>query len=254
MAAGSRKKTSSRESEKARVSISEVLRDLYRHGIDFCLLFSPAMTHPVFSKDQIISVLEKDEGERDVCDLPDLCPSFSTLYDLVSRKILEGGDKLLAFKEEKLVVLTASSLLDISNEVQKIPLWWEAPVPFVSWEGGRFLANRTAKKLLGGTSLHRGEGSEFFCEGPRGKGFLLKEVSPSLFLVDDVSEDIGAAREMAWWAAIGKAFVSKVKACGGRVEEVHGGTLPEGDPEDFLTCLWDGEILGFLKVDHGKKP
>lgn len=254
MTTGSRKKTSLRGSEKTGISLSEVLRDLYRHGIEFCLLFSPAMCHPVFSKDQIISVLEKDEGERKVCELPDLCPSFSTLDDLVNRKVLEGEDRLLALKEEELVVLSASSLLKVSREGQKTPPWWKAPVPLVSWAEGRFLANKSAKKLLGGASLRRGEGAEFFCEGRKGKGFLLKEVSPSVFLVDDVSEDMGAAREMAWWAAIGKAFVSKIEACGGRVEEVDGGALPEDDLEDFLTCLWDDEILGYLKVSHGKKP
>lgn len=245
-----------RKDEKAGLTLSKLLRDLYLHGIEFCLFFSPGEGHPVFSKDQIISVLEKGEGERSVCELTELCPSFSTLEDLLGKNVLRKQAELLVLKDGDLSILPVSSILGMpEGDVETgIPLWWDAPLPFVSWTGGRFSANRKAAELLEGIPVPRGQGPEFLCEASGEKCFLFREIHPAVFLVDDVSEDMGNAKEMTWWAAVGKAFVSRLRGKGFSVEKITE-TPPSADDErdEVLACVWDEDILGYLKVKDGKE-
>ncbi|TDY61773.1 hypothetical protein C8D99_10411 [Aminivibrio pyruvatiphilus] len=242
--------------EKAAPTLSKVLRDLYLHGIEFCLFFSPCEGHPVFSKDQIISVLEKGEGERNVCELTKLCPSFSTLEDLLEKKVLVKQTELLVLKDADLRILSVSSIAGMAEgDVETgIPLWWDAPLPFVSWTGGRFTANRKAAEVLGGIPVPRGKGPEFLCETSGGKCFLFREIHPAVFLVDDVSEDMGNAKEMTWWAAVGKAFVSRLRGKGFSVEKTtEVPSAAEDERDEVLACVWDDNILGYLKVKDGKE-
>jgi|LSQX01.1.fsa_nt_gb hypothetical protein len=253
---GEKTKTTSCRKKRTGVTLSELLRSLYRHGIEFCLLFSPGEGHPVFSKDQIISVLEKGEGERSVSELTELCSSFSTLEDILERNILGKQTELLVVKDTDLRILPVSSLSSLSLEDtgKGVPLWWDAPVPFVSWAKGRFSANRSAAALLGGAAVSRGQGSEFLCELKENKCFLFREIHPSVFLVDDVSQDMVNAKEMAWWAAVGKAFVSRLRCKGISVEKIDDSRESSHDnSDDILACVWDEEILGYLKVKDGSE-
>jgi hypothetical protein len=245
-----------RRGENGGMLLSQVLRDLYLHGMEYCLFFSPGEGHPVFSKDQIISVLEKGEGERSVSELTKLCPSFSTLEDLLEKNVLGKQSELLVLKDSDLRILPVSSILGMAGgEVEAgVPLWWDAPLPFVSWAGGRFSANRKAAEVLNGIPVPRREGPEFLCEVSGGKCFLFREIHPAVYLVDDVSEDMGNAREMTWWAAVGKAFVSHLRGKGCSVEKTTEAPSSADDELDqVLACVWDEDILGYLRVKDGKK-
>lgn len=244
-----------RKVEKNEVTLSELLRDLYLHGVEYCLLYSPPEGHPVFSKEQIVSVLEKGESERSVSELATLCSSFSPLKDLLEKNVLSKKDKLFVLKDADLRILPVSTIAEMTGEEigTGVPLWWDAPLPFVSWAGERFSANRKAAGLLDGIPLTRGEGSEFLRELPGGKCFLFREIHPCIFLVDDVSEDMGNAKEMTWWAAVGKAFVSRLRGKGFSVEKMTEDPLSAVDERDeILTCVWEDDIVGFLKVKDGK--
>jgi hypothetical protein len=252
----SKRTTRRRKVEKTGVTLSELLRDLYLHGIDFCLLYSPIEGHPVFSKDQIISVLEKGEGERSISELTTLCSSFSPLEDLLKKNVLCKQEKLFVLKDADLRILPVSSIVEMSGADigTGVPLWWDAPLPLVSWAEGRFSANRKASELLDGITVPRGDESEFLRELPGGKCFLFREIYPCVFLVDDVSEDMGNAKEMTWWAAVGKAFVSRLRGKGFSVEKMSEAPPSAVDERDeILACVWDDDILGFLKVKDGKK-
>ncbi len=104
-------------------------------------------------------MLEKGEGERNVCELTKLCPSFSTLEDLLEKKVLVKQTNFCSEgrRPEDSFCFIHSGMAEGDVETG-IPLWWDAPLPFVSWTGGRFTANRKAAEVLA-ASRCPGEGT-----------------------------------------------------------------------------------------------
>lgn len=246
---------------KNETSLSELLRALYLHDVEFCLLMSREEEDPpVFTKDQIISVLERDAGEKSAWELTGLCSFYSTLETLLKKKVLNERTEVFVIQEEDSGILPVSSLRDreetgeTTEDGDAPPSWWGAPVPFVSWKKGTFLSNGAASELLMGAEVKKGRGGEFIRELADGRCMLFRKVHPAVYFVEDVSEDLGKAREMAWWAAVGRACVGSFEKKGCRAERVsETSSVPEDGTVEFLKCLWDGEELGYLRLSHGKK-
>ena len=241
---------------KVMTTLSELLRSLYLHDLEYCLLKSPKEEDPpVFTKDQIISVLEKDTGEKCAWELTELCSFYSTLDDLLKKKVLSDCTEVLVIQKEGSGIQPVASLRVPGEETEEnVPSWWNAPVPFVSWKKGVFAANEAAGKLLADAEVKRGRGGEFVRETDDGRYLLFTRIHPSVYFVEDVSEALGKAREMAWWAAVGKALAARLEEKGCTLERIKDTPLPspKGTVED-LRCLWDGEELGFLRVNHDNK-
>lgn len=252
------RKTPSRRRTKSESTFSALLRNLYLYSVEYCLFFSPGEGHPVFSKDQIVSILERGYGERKISELAELFPSFATLDELVKKKMLEASTEILVVRDDEPQVLPVSRISGILLEEasEGLPLWWNVPVPLFSCAGGKIAVNGCAQKLFGDISpvqIPHMEGPEFVFEvSPGGGCFLFKEIHPSVFLVEDVSEDMRSAEEMAWWASIGKAFVSKIKGKGKNVRRIEvADSAAMENAGDCLACIWDGKILGYLRVEDG---
>lgn len=248
------------KTKKKGTSLSELLRTLYLHDLEFCMLMSPDEEDPpVFTKDQIISVLEKDAGERSAWELTGLCSFYSTLDALLEKKILNDRTEVFVIQKEDSGILPVSSIREREEgkeppEGEDRPSWWGAPVPFVSWKKGALLSNGAAEELLGGAEVKKGRGPEFVRELEDGRCLLFRRIHPSVYFVEDVSEDLAKAREMAWWAAAGRAFAAALEERGGAAERVDKpAALPGDGAVEFLQCSWDGEDLGYLRVDHGNK-
>jgi hypothetical protein len=248
------------EPEKNETSLSELLRAMYLHDLELCILMASDNEMPVFTKDQIVSVLEKGAGEKSAWELKNLCSFHYTLEALVGKKALDDRTKVFVMKEEGPGIFLVSSLLgEVKKagrpELKDAPPWWDAPVPFVSWKKGCLFPNRAAAELLGGAEVKKGGGEEFMRELGDGRCLLFRKIYPAVFFVEDVSEVLGKAREMAWWAAVGRAFAGSMEEKGCRVERVAEPAPGRAEETaEYLKCLWDGEELGYLKVNHEKKP
>ncbi|NLB83746.1 MAG: hypothetical protein GX791_05820 [Synergistaceae bacterium] len=167
---------------------------------------------------------------------------------------------VLTVNEEGYEVLPAGSLA-LSTPVRltgaDIPSWWNVPLPLVSVASGRIVLNEKARILFGDVSLDGllddlPDEKEFVLE-PFSGTFLFREIAPLVYFAEDVSEDVTSAREISWWAAVGKAFVEKIRGEGKRAERSDIPLPSEpGARKECLPCLWEGKVLGYLLVRNGQ--
>ena len=235
--------------------LSSLLRNLYIHSLDHCapLVRGEAA---IVTKDQLISILERGHGEKKVRDIPRLLSSSASLREMVQKNLLKDRTPVLTVDEEGFEILPAANLsLSTWPSREELPFWWNAPLPFVAVALGKIILNEKAQSLLGNMPLEKllgnpPEDKEFVLE-PSSGTFLFREVAPSIYLVEDVSSDVSSAREISWWAAVGKAFVEKLHTEDKTTERSDVfSALGPGTAEECLPCLWEGKILGYLLVRH----
>ena len=75
----------------------------------------------------------------------------------------------------------------------------------------------------------------------------------SFFLIQEVTEDLQSAEQMAWLASIGQAFLSDLKCKGISVRQIRS---PEYTAEEEngrrLACIWEEKLLGYVCIDNGQ--
>lgn len=239
--------------------LSSLLRNLYIHSVEHCAPLVRGES-AIVTKDQLISILERGYGEKKVRDIPRLLSSSAALKDMVRKNLLKDRTPVLAVDEDGFEILPAKSLsfgVPSGSFRENVPSWWNAPLPFVSVEGGKIALNGKARSLLANISLEAlsdntsGE-KEFVLEQSSGT-FLFREIAPTVYLVEDVSSDVASAREISWWAAVGKAFVEKLETEGKIAERSElSPPLEAGAAAESLPCLWEGKTLGYLLIRHGQ--
>lgn len=240
-------------------SLSTLLRNLYLHGVEHCapLVRGEAA---IFTKDQVVSILERGYGDKKVRDIPDLLSSSSGLKEIAGKNHFKDKTSVLTVNEEGYEVLPAGNLAlsAASRPVGGgVPSWWNVPLPLVSLASEKIAFNEKARSLLGDVSLEGildsvPDEKEFVLELSSGT-FLFREIAPLVYLAENVSDDVTSAREISWWAAVGKAFVKKLRGEGKSTKRSD--VAPSFKPntvEECLPCLWEGEVLGYLLVNNGQ--
>ena len=80
--------------------------------------------------------------------------------------------------------------------------------------------------------------------------FLYTEIAPSIYLVQDVTEDLRDAEQMAWLASIGQAFISNLKSKGKSVRQIRSPEQPlEEEGGEHVACIWEEKLLGYVCID-----
>ncbi len=240
-------------------SLSTLLRNLYLHGVEHCAPLIRGES-AIFTKDQVVAILERGYGEKKVRDIPELLSSANIQKKIAGKNLFKDRTSVLAVNEEGCEVLPAGSLA-LSTPVRPTgadtPSWWNVPLPLVSVASGKIVLNEKARILLQGVSLNGllddlPDEKEFVLE-PLAGTFLFREIAPQIYLAEDVSADVTSAREISWWAAVGKAFVEKFRGEGKITSRSD--VLPSFKPstgEECLPCLWEGKVLGYLLVRNGQ--
>ena len=240
-------------------SLSTLLRNLYLHGVEHCAPLVRGES-AIFTKDQVVSILERGYGEKKVRDIPDLLSSSSGLRESSGNNQVKEKTSVLTVNEDGYEVLPAGSL-DLSAPVPPVgggvPSWWNAPLPLVSLASGKITLNEKARTLLSDLPLdsffdHRPNEKEFVIE-PSSGTFLFREIAPLVYIAEDVSADVSSAREISWWAAVGKAYVEKLRGEGKSTRRSDAaGSLKPNAGEESLPCIWEGKVLGYLLVRNGQ--
>lgn len=250
-------------------SLIVLLRTLYCMGLDYCLLLptDSLADSVVFEKDQLVSLIERNSAEMAISD--------------ISKQVAEGSFKPVAvFKHdassgnfvseenfvdpEKLQVLVVGqdraniSMLKeaLVPRAPQFPEWWEAPVPFAMCKQGKMQLNQTAM-LMFGPDLKRlttgdlPDKDEFLVtlEGRQTPCTVtFRRLEEDIFILDDCTNDVLAAADIAWWAAVGKAWVAMLD------KEKRAYYRCDAEAEHFrvdhtaLPCEWEGEVLGYFCV------
>ncbi len=235
-----------------------VLRTLYRLRLEYGVYLPEDSTDTVvFSKDQLVALIERVNAETLVKDLTSLAERGIFRPLAVSEDFTNEEDAPI----QALVVEKRGAWLEPLMEAllphePDFPEWWEAPLPFALCERGRIYINQMAL-LMFGPELERipvpslAESDEFLVElevGERPRFLTFRRLEPDIFILEDCSsDDLAEAQDISWWAAIGKAWTVLLES------ENYSWHRAEELEEDFsgkaYPCEWDGRFCGYFCVE-----
>lgn len=254
--------------------LSLLLRSLYLHGVEHCAL-ATANGSQVFSKDQIVSLLERGNADTQVCEaIASLASNGSAC--LTEQPLMEPLTPVLLVTERGAELVPAERIPQQPSPVEEdaapdegqadsgLPCWWTVPLPLAHFTGKKTLLNPAAEKLLEGyapSSFGRKKKRpkefllELSCKSTKKRKaafrhFLFTELQDAFFLIQDVTDDLQSADQMAWLASIGQAFLSDLKCKGIPVRQIRS---PEYTAEEesgkHLACIWEEKLLGYVCID-----
>jgi len=253
-------------------SLVMLLRTLYRMGLNYCVLpptgdFTSVV---VFTKDQLVSLIERSSEEAFIAEIPKrvvqglfkpvaIFQSDSSSSDFVSNGGSAEPERLQVLIIEEDGAKVSSLKEALAPRVPDFPEWWEAPVPFAMCGYGKLHVNRTAM-LMFGADLKRlpisdiPDKNEFLVTLEGGQSLCsvtFRRLEGDIFMLEDSTSDITIAEDVAWWAAVGKAWTATLdvekrsyRRCG---EEETESLRPDNI---VLPCEWGGELLGYFCVEN----
>ena len=244
-------------------SVQETLRAMYLYGVDYMLLLQ-GKSERLVHKEQLVALLEQG---RDRATLEDI---FSmTLHEPLSAKMqmedIPPATPLLLFTAG---VGDASGQLEklsfaefrqrkLDAEAVAFPEWWSVPLPLVHIDEDRVYLNpqgeRTipggAASLAGQIERMRRERIASIKERKAERTFSLYPLGEDTFFAEDISGDFEMAEDLVWWAAIGKAFVGRMKENGLVVRRLSPYEDPPSAATEIIPCSWEGELIGRLAIE-----
>jgi hypothetical protein len=253
-------------------TVQDLLRQLFQEKAEYALI-PRGEGRDLFTKDRIISLLERGWGGRPLEEcLKELSPDDPGLLGGLpgdTPLLLVEGARIRSVRLRQVREGAAGGsspspgvpFLPV-HRAEGAPAWFEAPLPLLRWvRGEEPRLNAGAVRLLPGgeerLSLIRGlsEEQDVFSvgSGDRGKAFLLRPLGEGYYLLEDVSDDVRVAEDVAWWASVGKAFVERLERNGVRVRCCRGEEDPPGEGE-ILDCAWEGHPLGRIRILCPEEP
>ena len=257
-------------------SLVMLLRTLYRLGLNYCVLPTTGEYAyvVVFTKDQLVSLIERSSEEAFIAEIPKRVAQglFKPVAILksdasASNFVLNGGSadpeglQVLVIEEDGAKVSSLEEAL--APKVPDFPEWWEAPVPFAMCGYGKLHVNNTAM-LMFGQGLKRmpvddiPDKNEFIVTLEGGESHCsvtFRRLEGDIFVLEDSTSDIAAAEDVAWWAAVGKAWGAMLdleKRSYRRCSEEEAESLSSKEILVF-PCEWGGELLGYFCVENKAK-
>jgi hypothetical protein len=238
-------------------SLLVLLRTLYGMVLDYCVLKSLGDSEKVivFTKDQLISLIERSSPDTSVGDLPKLAARglFRSVIPPES-----DNTRVLVVEEEGASV---SSIREALASGPVFPEWWGAPVALAVRSAKKLYFNPTAVQTFGPelkrlASCSLPDRDEFLVEleGSRTACLLtFRRLEQNVFILEDSTGDAALAEDIAWWASIGKAWVATLdgeKRSWRRCAESEIDVLREGEKNMVLPCEWEGRLLGYFCVEN----
>lgn len=232
-----------------RSSVLVLLRMLYQMVLDYCVLRS-SENMIVFTKDQLVSLIERSSPDLSVGDIPKL-----VTQGLFKPAPVPGPENLQ-------VLLVGDSGTEVSTLKEALaprepnfPEWWEIPLPLALIAWNRLHFNRMALLMFGPDlkriavrDLNLPDRNEFLVELEGREPpclFSFRRLEEDIFMLEDCTGDAAAAEEITWWAAVGKAWAEKLereKRPFLRCEK------PAPDEYETLPCEWEDRLLGYFCV------
>lgn len=237
-------------------SVLVLLRTLYRMVLDYCVLkpSGDSGSVVVFTKDQLISLIERSSPDIAVGDIPDL--AVRGLFRPVSISDRERV-QVLVVGEAGADVMPAGKALTATGP--SFPAWWEVPVALALKREGKLYFNPTAlavfphdlKKIAVRDLPDRDEFMVKLEGGGSVPGVIaFRRLEKNVFMLEDCTGDIAAAEEISWWAAVGRAWaemLDREKRKYRRCDEAESQALHAA--YEVLPCEWDGELRGYFCVE-----
>jgi hypothetical protein len=261
------------DSLTTRSSLVMLLRTLYRMGLNYCVI-PPTGDYAyvvVFTKEQLVSLIERSGEEAFIAEIPKrvvqglfkpvaIFRSDSSSSDFISNGGFADPERLQVLVIEEDGAKVSSLKEALAPRVPDFPAWWEAPMPFAMCGYGKLHVNHTAM-LMFGPDLKRmpvsdiPDKNEFLVTLEGGQSLCsvtFRRLEGDIFVLEDSTSDMVAAEDVAWWAAVGKAWAGVLdqerrsyRRCGEEEAESLG-----SEKAFVLPCEWEGELLGYFCVEN----
>jgi hypothetical protein len=226
--------------------------------LDYCVLRGPGESDKalIFTKDQLISLIERSSPDTSIEDLPGL--AARGLFKPVTPPEPENTRVLLVEEGGSSV----SSIREALLMGPSFPEWWGIPIPLAMFFSKKLYFNPTANALFG-PNLKR----MATCTLPNKDEFLVeleganfpclltfRRLDAHTFMLEDSTGDAALAEDIAWWASIGKAWTATLdekRISYRRCTESEAAAL-QGEDDTILPCEWEGRLLGYFCVENPK--
>ena len=261
------------ESLTPKSSLAMLMRTLYRMGLNYCVL-PPTGEYSyviIFTKDQLASLIERSSSDAFIAEIPKrvdqkhfkpvaIFKSDSSSSDFISKGGFAEPERLQVLVIEEDGAKVSSLKEALAPRVPDFPEWWEAPVPFAMCGYGKLHVNHTAMLMFGPDLKRMSIGdipdkNEFLVTLEGGESLCsvtFRRLEGDIFVLEDSTNDITAAEEVAWWAAVGKAWAATLdlEGCSYRRCDEEEAEYLRSQKNIVLTCEWGGELLGYFCVDN----
>jgi hypothetical protein len=243
-------------------TVQEILRALYFYGADY-LMARNGKLERLLHKEQFVVLLEQGREKATLDDMFSLNlnePASAKMHveDIPPASLLllfvqtgEGADGELslttfeAFREQK-----------VRESMVIMPDWWNIPLPLVRVDGDRVFLNPCATEKIPGGALTmarqiermRADRIVTVRENERERTFSLTRLDDNTYLAEDISGDFEMAEDLVWWAAIGHAFVGRMRDNGLVVQRLSPFETPPENAAEVIPCHWENELVGRLAI------
>jgi hypothetical protein len=139
-----------------------------------------------------------------------------------------------------------------------LPDWWRIPLPLIHIKDDSVSLNEAALTMIpsGAKSITPQidkaltERIIIINKDKRDeRTYSLLPLSGNTFFVEDISGDFEMAEDLVWWAAIGRAFVSRMGDNGLLVKRLSPYETPPQEAVEVIPCSWEGELVGRLAIE-----
>ncbi len=247
--------------EKKRVSeplslespVEEVLRFLFASSLRHVFL-KGTQGSSLLGKEELISFMETKDCSIKIEEI--LTQPSKHSQNAFSRvQKLNPSEKILFLKPTESSVIKAE---DVSYQKGvSLPSWWDAPFPLLTVMEGKIVLNKKAQELWDNIEDTLTEKLPSLpdkdvilsCTGPSGTEYQLfsKQISPAIFFIEDISDEVPIAQNMAWWAGIGKTLTTFLEAEGVQITSSKKKKKLKGKGH-LLPCRWEEELLGYINL------
>lgn len=233
------------------------LRALFACAAEYAVYIPDSGDVIALTKGQLVFLVERGCAEAMIKTLPQL--SARNIIRPINLDEIEYPSDARALYVETTGAFIGTLETALNPDEPQYPKWWDAPVPFAISSRGVLRLNDTALNLFG-AGLEKmnvsdlPERDEFIVrlEGLNGMRFIaFRKLKPSIFTVDDCTDDLTDAQDITWWAAVGQTWVKEIESQGGTWQRLS--APPEGRTKGFRACEWQGQIQGYLDIQMPKR-
>ncbi len=244
-------------------TITYFLRAMYGLMVDYGVFIAPSLSEKmvVVSKSQLAFLIERGFSEALVKNLPEL--ALRRMFEPLNAEDFDFPEDIKTLFIETTGTFLTNMARALNPYEPQVPEWWDAPVSFAICSRGILRLNPTAIQKFG-KGLEKlnaknlpSRRDEFIVrvEGPERSNFIaFKKLRPSIFSLEDCTEDLTEAQDITWWASVGKACIKEIESNGGKWKRSN--SLPDSKNENknqkILPCEWNNQSQGFLIIEENE--
>lgn len=262
----------------------DFLRAMYSLVLDYGVYLGDKNSEPlIFSKDQLVFLIERGQVDLLLKDLPEL--ERAEVIHAIRLEEFASPENIQALIIEKRGVSIGTLAGAFNPNQTEYPVWWTAPIPFAKCTRDKVKLNPAALSEFG-SELERlnaaalPEKDEFIVElEGKDKPYFLsfRRLAAGIFTLEDCTGDLVEAQDISWWAGLGRLWINLLEAGGHKWRRLENAkdledlklnldleNIDLNNPEDLekierlsgaqiLPCEWQDRFMGYLCIENENK-